>query len=154
MTSYLTKTVLDGSSSSVAVNNSLMFDFASRNLKDNNLSTLSWRIFHHLNISYLWVQYQYSSCSAPSYQPSLTLRRSHPQLLVSCPHRLVCQAAINLQAVVKPNLKLLFLIQPLVGPGSYRDDFVYPAKTLCVFPPVMWRCRVCSGCPSVSVCTF
>lgn len=33
-----------------------MFDLISRNLKDNNLSSLSWRIFRHLNISYLWVQ--------------------------------------------------------------------------------------------------
>lgn len=33
-----------------------MFDLISRNLKDNNLSSLSWRIFRHLNISYLWVE--------------------------------------------------------------------------------------------------
>uniref|UniRef100_A0A668ANN3 receptor protein-tyrosine kinase n=1 Tax=Myripristis murdjan TaxID=586833 RepID=A0A668ANN3_9TELE len=32
---------------------SLMFNLISRNLKDNNLSSLSWRIFRHLNISYL-----------------------------------------------------------------------------------------------------
>lgn len=139
--SYLTKAVLDGSSVLLRLITPCCLIFASRNLKDNNLSTLSWRIFHHLNISYLWVQYQYSSCSAPSYQPSLTLWRSHPQVLSSCPHRLVCQAAINLQAV-NPNLKWLFLIQPLVGPGSYGDDFVYSAKTLGVFPSVMWRCSV------------
>lgn len=55
----------------VAVNNYLIFDFTSRNLKDNNLSTLSWRIFHHLNISYLWVQYQYIT-STRMFTPPVT----------------------------------------------------------------------------------
>uniref|UniRef100_A0A674PGF8 Tyrosine-protein kinase receptor n=1 Tax=Takifugu rubripes TaxID=31033 RepID=A0A674PGF8_TAKRU len=33
------------------------------NLKDNNLSTLSWRIFHHLNISYLFLSGNPLHCS-------------------------------------------------------------------------------------------
>lgn len=71
---------------SVAVNHLLMFDFTSRNLKDNNLSSLSWRIFRHLNMSYLWVQFQYSCCSLPSYQHSLNLWRVQTEALYSCPH--------------------------------------------------------------------
>lgn len=44
-----------------------MFHLISRNLKDNNLSSLSWRIFRHLNISYLWVQWSLLAISLPIF---------------------------------------------------------------------------------------
>lgn len=79
---------------------SLLLNFIFRNLKDNNLSSLSWRIFKHLNISYLWVDTNLFQCFLMSAGFS------------SKPHSFSVDKQ-NPATALKPSLiKVLLFVQP------------------------------------------